>query len=31
MLLTVASYKEEMKILFKELDTATNTRRVKNE
>lgn len=31
MLLTVASFKEEMKILLKELDTARNTRRVKNE
>lgn len=31
MLLTVASFKEEMQILLKELNTARNMRRVKNE
>lgn len=31
MLLTVASLKDEMQILLKELNTARNTRRVKNE
>lgn len=31
MLLTVASLKDEMQILLKELNTVRNTRRVKNE